>query len=74
MAERYLVVNRGGNIYLHDLTTKTTELLNSRSAEKIPPGAKITIRQDGMSRVQVASIIDLICGSKQGGASRRLMK
>lgn len=60
---RYLVVNRGGNICLYNFSTKTTEFLNARSAEKIPPGAKITIKQDGMSRVQVASIIDLIYGS-----------
>lgn len=61
----YLVLNCGGNICLYNSSTKTMERLTSRSASKIPPGAKITIKQNGMSRVQVASVIDAIYGSSK---------
>jgi hypothetical protein len=61
--QSYTVIHRGGEIYIYDNSTKKKELLDGKAVEKIPPGAKITIKQKGMSRVQVASILDLILGS-----------
>lgn len=61
--QSYTVIRRGGDIYIYDNSTRKKELLNGKAVEKIPPGAKITIKQKGMSRVQVASILDLILGS-----------
>lgn len=59
----YTVIHHGGEIYLYNNATQKKEVLNGKSVDKIPPGAKITIKQNGMSRVQIASILDLILGS-----------
>ena len=61
----YTIFRRGQEIYLYNNSTHDKELLTGRSADKIPPGAKITIKQSGMSRVQVASILDLILGDSE---------
>jgi len=61
----YTILRRGQEIYLHNNFTHEEELLTGRSADKIPPRAKITIKRSGMSRVQVASILDLILGDSE---------
>lgn len=61
----YTIMRRGQEIYLYNNSTHEKELLTGQSVDKIPPGAKITIKQSGMSRVQVASILNLILGDSE---------